>query len=118
MLREWNNIKQHADEPKRRWFFDNFFDLITWHSDNGSIIEFELCYDKEHSQRVFRWCENNYRCHMKVDEGEYQPLSAKMSPIYVTDGQFDKGVIEQFKQASLEIEEPIRSLILRVLSEY
>lgn len=118
MLKEWNNIKQHPNEPLRRWFFDDFFDLITWHDEKNSIVEFELCYDKGHSQRVFRWCENNYSCHMKVDEGECHPLNTKMSPIYVTDGLFDTSVIARFRKESLEVDEDIRSFVVNILSEY
>jgi hypothetical protein len=44
MLHELTYIKQHEGEPKRRWFEDEYFDLVIWVDEKDDIIEFELCY--------------------------------------------------------------------------
>jgi hypothetical protein len=30
MLRELSHVRQALEEPSRRWFADDFFDLIVW----------------------------------------------------------------------------------------
>jgi hypothetical protein len=30
MLRELSHVRQALEEPRRRWFADDFFDLIVW----------------------------------------------------------------------------------------
>ena len=37
MLRELKQVRQHKDEPRRRWFNDDYFDLIVWFSEKDSI---------------------------------------------------------------------------------
>ncbi len=47
MLRELKQVRQHKGEPRRRWFNDDYFDLIVWFSEKDSISGFQLCCDKE-----------------------------------------------------------------------
>ncbi len=39
MLKELEDIKQFAGEPKRRWFTDEYFDLIVWQDESAEIVE-------------------------------------------------------------------------------
>lgn len=42
MLREKEYVRQIKGEPRRRWFYDDFFDLIVWYGTDDSIIGFQL----------------------------------------------------------------------------
>ena len=88
MLSEINDVKQIENEGYRRWFSDNYFDLIIWYGDE-KIIGFQLCYDKQGSERSLTWIKNRGFSHNKIDDGE-KPGHTKMTPILVADGVFDK----------------------------
>jgi len=46
-----------TDEPgaHRRWFHDDYFDLFVWQSDGGELVEFQLCYGIDSSERALVW---------------------------------------------------------------
>ena len=54
MLREIEGI---ADEPRtrRRWFHDEYFDLLVWQTDEGDVTLFQLCYGIGASERALVW---------------------------------------------------------------
>lgn len=89
MLREITSIAQLIHEPKRRWFEDDYFDLIVWHDHQDEIISFELYYDKRGHQRAVRWEQPNRYAHYRVDEGEKRSGKSKASPVLIVEGEFD-----------------------------
>ena len=119
MLTEYHKTRQVEGEPHRRWFSDNFFDLIVWQNMNGTIKKFELCYDKGHNERALTWNEKNGYIHLKVDDGEGNPGRHKMAPIFLTDGYFDwKAISDKFFQASRKIDEGVLSFVHDRLMAY
>ena len=42
MLREIKDVRQIGDEPHRRWFTDEHFDLVIW-EEEAEIVGFQLC---------------------------------------------------------------------------
>ena len=97
MLHEIKNVKQHVGEGTRRWFTDNFFDLILWY-EGPSLCGFQLCYDKNYQERSLTWRKGDSYAHNKVDSGEV-PGQSKSTPLLVADGLFDKqGIAERFKK--------------------
>jgi hypothetical protein len=53
MLKEIHGV---ADEPpaKRRWFHDDFFDLVVWQA-GGEVTLFQLCYGIDSSECALVW---------------------------------------------------------------
>ncbi|MGH7456450.1 MAG: hypothetical protein ACRENG_34190, partial [bacterium] len=92
MFKELEDIKQFAGEPKRRWFADEYFDLIIWQDESEEIVEFELCYDKSKNQRTVRWEKSTGYTHHRVDDGD-RPGKRKASPVLLPDGYCDFGTI-------------------------
>lgn len=88
MLREIPNVRQVKDEPSRRWFQDEHFDLVIW-SEAEEIIGFQLCYDKSLGERAITWQAETGFKHNGVDGGEDQPGRYKATPILIADGSFD-----------------------------
>ena len=112
MLRELRDVRQIEGEHRRRWFLDAFFDLIVWFDDEGEIVGFQLCYDKEGHQRALTWKAPSHYTHTGVDDGENRPGKYKETPILVVDGVFDRATIgERFRRAATGIDPAIAELV-------
>jgi hypothetical protein len=119
MLREFANVRQIEGESKRRWFSNDYFDLIVWMNDQEEIEGFELCYDILKTHRALIWHRDTGYSHHRVDDGENRPGKLKASPILISDGYFDHAEIaERFKNASRNIEEKIFTFVYEKLLEY
>ena len=89
MLKEAKHVMQVKGEPRRRWFDDEYFDLIVWFEKDDSICGFQLCYDRERKPRALTWTKQYGYKHTGIDDGEDSGISAKGSPVLVDDGLFD-----------------------------
>jgi hypothetical protein len=117
MLRESHSIK-YAEKSIRRWFFDDFFDLIVWMDHQGSVNGFQLCYDKQGNERAFTWTGKSGYSHERVDNGETNP-SKNLTPILIPDGIGPaEEIVELFLAKSTLIDASIRMFIIDKLREY
>jgi len=117
MLKEYPT-RQHKGDPKRRWFSNNYFDLIVWQDDISEIIKFQLCYDKSGKERALTWTQGSGFDHNLIDDGEGSPLK-NLSPILLADGLFPASeILNIFVADSEVIEQQIRSFIIDKLSTY
>lgn len=64
------NVKQSERSFNRRWFSDDYFDLITWQDGEKNIVRFELCYGKYKDEQALVWNKEKGYQHLKVDDGE------------------------------------------------
>jgi hypothetical protein len=88
MLHQIKDVRQIKDEPHRRWFTDEHFDLVIW-DEETDIVGFQLCYDKSRSERAITWKAESGFSHNAVDGGEDRAGRYKGSLILVADGVFD-----------------------------
>ncbi|MBN2351156.1 MAG: hypothetical protein JXD23_01205 [Spirochaetales bacterium] len=118
MLREIKDVRQVPDDDRRRWFADDYFDLIVWYDEAGEIKGFQLCYDKAEYERALTWtAEEGFR-HNRIDAGE-SPGRAKMTPVLTSDGLFPKDEIaERFLSEAAEIEREISAFVYNRLKSY
>jgi len=118
MLSEIRNARQIAGEGRRRWFTDDFFDLIVWYGDGEAPIGFQLCYDKKERERALTWTiEHGYQ-HNRIDSGEI-PGHAKMTPIIIADGSFERDPIAQrFRAASGGIDPAVAGFVVEKLDDF
>lgn len=86
-------VRQIEGKGHRRWFLDEYFDLILWEDKNGDILRFELCYGKDKDEHALTWDYPANHMHLKVDDGEDRLGIHKMTPILLADGYFDKETI-------------------------
>jgi len=110
--------KNSEKDRNRRWFSDEYFDLIVWHShDRRKITGFQLCYDKEGRERAFSWSLDKGTSHNRIDGGEASPLK-NMTPILVPDGAipFDE-LLRQFQVRAQGLDKDIFELIRSKLQE-
>ncbi len=118
MLKEVHNVKQDGSDSHRRWFTDQYFDLIVWYGPDEKIAGFQLCYDKATDEHAVTWRQGEGFSHHRIDDGELSGRS-KMTPILVQDGVFDKKTItDRFLDASVSIESGIREFVRDKLQQY
>ena len=55
MLREINGVSQDESGAVRRWFHDDYFDLFVWQTGGGELVQFQLCYGIDSSERALVW---------------------------------------------------------------
>ena len=119
MLTESEHVRQIAREPKRRWFSDEYFDLIVWLGNRREIIGFQLCYDKLGDERALTWKKETGYAHHRVDAGERGRVSGKATPILVTDGDFNHTAIAHvFKERSAQIDKKVSRFVYNKLLQY
>ena len=80
MLTEIQNVRQIPGEGFRRWFSDNYFDLIVWYDDERKLVGFQLCYDKDGRERALTWTHEHGFQHNRIDSGEIAG-HIKMTPV-------------------------------------
>jgi hypothetical protein len=118
MLTELSNPRQIAGEGYRRWFMDDYFDLIVWYGDDRSLIGFQLCYDKKDRERALTWTREGGFHHNRIDDGE-TPGHPKMTPVIIADGAFDKNPIaERFKTESVKIDPVVAGFVHETVMSY
>jgi hypothetical protein len=116
MLTELSNPRQIPGEGRRRWFRDDFFDLIVWYADDGGLTGFQLCYDKLEHERALTWTRDGGYHHHRIDDGE-TPGHPKMTPVIVPDGVFDQGpVAERFRAASISIDREVAGFVYETVT--
>jgi hypothetical protein len=114
---EIKNVRQKAGDPFRRWFSDNYFDLIIWYNDEKEIIGFQLCYDVKENEKAITYSDGKFS-HNKIDQGEDNP-SKNRTPILVADGVFDElKVLPKFEESSKNLENGIKEYVSGKIAEY
>jgi hypothetical protein len=112
MLQESEYVRQITGEPKRRWFSDDYFDLIVWVDESNIILNFQLCYDKKGHPRVLNWQAESY-AHLGIDDGEGRTGKPKATPILIPDGTFNRdGIVEAFEKACFNMDTKVSKFIL------
>lgn len=117
MLYQIKTAKKHDNGIPIKCFADEYFDLTVWYDENGSIISFQLSYDKFKNPHAFTWKQEYGHIHNRIDDGEI-PGRFKQSPILLPDGVFPKdGVAKRFEEESKNIESGIVDFVLARILE-
>ncbi len=118
MLKELSQVRQIPAEPRRRWFADDYFDLIVWLDKAGQILGFQLCYDLEGEERALTWRQRRGYSHQRVDSGDLQ-RPFKASPILVADGALDQAaVLQRFQERSGEMDKKVARFVAGKIRDY
>jgi len=114
---EIKNVHQKTGDSFRRWFSDNYFDLIIWYNDEKEIIGFQLCYDIKENEKAITYSDGKFS-HNKIDQGEDNP-NKNRTPILVADGIFDEiKVLPKFEESAKNLENEIKEYVFRKITEY
>lgn len=69
MLREIRGIDQKSPGRLKRWFQDDYFDLIVWLDDARDVEQFQLCYARDtRRERVLDWRRGRGFQHLKTEQ--------------------------------------------------
>jgi hypothetical protein len=118
MLKEVKGGGRANEERNRRWFSDDYFDLVIWYDDRSEIEGFQLCYDIGGNERALTWRASGEYAHDSIDDGE-TPFRMKQTPILVEDGIFEwERIAEDFRQRSAEIDQAIAAFVLNKMMRY
>ncbi len=118
MLQE-SYVSQKEDSVFRRWFQDEYFDLIVWYDlDTKLIAGFQLCYDKNKNEHAFTWHKDYGFGHNKIDDSRSLHRHPA-TPILVDDGIFPfETILNRFMGSSGGIDAVIRDLVIEKLTGY
>jgi hypothetical protein len=81
MLTEIINLTKTSRELDRRWFSDPAIDLYVWYDHNKKIVEFQISYDKDTTDKILSWDTESGFTNHNVDSGNVEPNKMKPSPI-------------------------------------
>lgn len=119
MLREEKNVRQVPGEPARRWFSDEYFDLIVWLEPDGVVWGFQLCYDRGYKPRALTWTKQHGYKHAGIDDGEGAGGTQKGSPVLVADGLFDAASTgKKLAAAAGELPAGLAAFVTEKVSEF
>jgi hypothetical protein len=119
MLKEAKHVMQVPGEPRRRWFDDDYFDLIVWFEPGDEFFGFQLCYDRERKPRALTWTQKHGYKHTGIDTGEHVTGNSKSAPVLVADGLFDtNAVAKKLEAAAREMPHEIAVFVLEKVRAY
>ena len=118
VLREIRDVRQVQEEPRRRWFSDENFDLIVWFDPENEVIGFQLCYDKETEQKALTWLNQDGYQHSRIDNGD-NPGKMKASPVLEANGHFDReGIGHRFRKNRGDVPDKIADYVYEKIMNY
>lgn len=116
-MREVTSVHQSEGESHRRWFSDDYFDLIVWEDEDGLKV-FQLAYDKKHNERVIEWREDQGLSHFRVDRaGERPARHARTGFLEPSDAEGLDEVVTRFEEAASGIDPQVALEVLTRLWE-
>jgi hypothetical protein len=118
MLHE-SPVSQKEKNVFRRWFQDEYFDLIVWYNIENDVIDgFQLCYDKNRDEHAFTWHRAAGFGHHKIDDSR-APFSHPATPILINDGVFPfDEIIQKFNCSSGALDKKIKDMVIEKLTEF
>lgn len=113
---EIEGVRQRPEEGFRRWFSNDYFDIVFWYEEEGGeMTGMQFCYGKPHSEKAFTW-EKSSRSHHYVSE---QRKGAAATGILRGDaGAIPQAVMKRFKEESKDIPEDLLAWIIQKILEY
>lgn len=84
-LREISRVRQVPGESCRRWFSSDTLDLVVWLADGndnasaaGTVLGFQLCYDKLHAEHALTWRAEG--CQLAHKAGDFLLAADQLPP--------------------------------------
>ena len=119
MLKEAKHVMQVKGEPRRRWFDDEYFDLIVWFEPGDEVFGFQLCCDMESKPRALTWTRKYGYKHTGIDNGENAWGASKNSPVLVDDGLFDTpSISKKLEESAGELPAEIAAFVLEKVKAF
>ncbi len=117
MFREIRDCAQKKNESFRRWFEDDYFDLIVWYEpDRKTLRDFQLCYDRFGNEHALSWHRLYGFAHDRV-KAESRMYTG--TPVLVANGPFPVERIRQFfGSSSGSLDPEVRAVVLAKIEAF
>ena len=99
----------------RRWFHDDYFDLFVWQVEGGELVQFQLCYGIDTSERALVWHKSGGFFLDGVDPEK--PGKGKVPAAKAHSPKVDP-VVERFDAAARSLPEDIRLAMVARVHEF
>jgi len=119
-LKENLYVRQRPDEGHRRWFVNEYFDIILWYdSEGGSMQGFQVCYAKKTLEKAFTWTRHYTSSHF-VAEGKSEEghLNLATSILKGHAGPIPDEVMEHLRNESGDLGEETAKMLIEKITEY
>jgi hypothetical protein len=101
-----------GNQPEdRRWFEDDYFDLILWTDSSRNIRSFQLSYAKPDSERPLTWDHTRGYAHFRVERGEAHGYRKPPNTLWPTDGYARAVVLSEFQERSFDLPASVRDFV-------
>lgn len=110
--------RSKAAQPEgRRWFGNDYFDLIVWSDASETIKGFQLCYDKGRRERALTWHRGRGFSHDLIDPGDNSPFKDE-APTLEPGGHFPRAqILSVLEERSVGIDPEVRGFVLSMLRD-
>jgi hypothetical protein len=119
-LSENRSVRQRPDEGFRRWFLNDYFDLILWYESRaGEMTGFQLCYDRHRDERAFTWERGKQSSHFVSSGSDERGRPWIATAVLHGDaGPVPAEVVERLERESGELDPEILAVILDRIGTY
>ena len=122
MLIDYAGLRHIPGQQPRRWFHSQDEDLFVWYADDGAIFGFQLCYDKQATEKALTWLPHSGFSHNHIDSGEDKTVDRllyKRTPVLVADGVVDVSALSQrFIQIAGKLPPDVLEFVCDKLQQY
>ncbi len=119
-LSENRSVRQRPEEGFRRWFVNEYFDIIIWYeSRHTPPTGFQLCYDRHANERAFTWQRGKQSSHFVSDQPHGERSAWAATAILHGDaGPVPSDVLSRLRNEQGELDGARLELIDRTAREY
>ena len=121
LLHENKEVRQRPEEGYRRWFVNDYFDIILWYDhEGGELTGFQVCFSKNKDERAFSWQKNEYASSHYVSDPVRETGTSGLATniLYGYAGIIPGETIRRLKDEKGELDDEILSLILESIETY
>jgi len=119
-LVENKNVRQRPEEGFRRWFLNDYFDVIVWYeSAAGELTGFQLCYNRTVDERAFTWQRNKRSSHFVSSGSDERGTPWIATAVLHGDaGVVPPAVLERLRAEQGDLDDTLLELIVTAAGEY
>ncbi|MFW5694720.1 MAG: hypothetical protein ACOCYB_06105 [Alkalispirochaeta sp.] len=119
-LSENRSVRQRPEEGFRRWFVNEYFDIIVWYESRRTPpTGFQLCYDRHANERAFTWQRGKQSSHFVSDQPHGERTAWAATAILHGDaGPIPASVLKRLEEEQGELDGALRELIVTTAREY
>jgi hypothetical protein len=119
MLRELRGVAQRHPSLVRRWFQDDYFDLIVWEDTAGEIARLQLSYARETpGERLLEWRRGRGFQHLKTDAHTPRPGRDDAWALRLDGGFAYAALAERFAAAAAHLPPALRRFVAERMHEF